>query len=80
MDICLIIISVCLILLLYLKYLEKRNSEVCQFKINMIKKYGVEIEEKTASYHKMLFSFKPLEEKYWIKETFYQNNKKRRLI
>ena len=63
----LIIVSICIVLLVYLFHLSRRNGEGFNFRMYLLYKYGADNFKKLDSYSKMVYSFKPLEEKFWLK-------------
>lgn len=63
-----VVFIICLfIILIFLIYLSIRNQSVCEFRMSMIYE-NYEDYLKLPSYNTMLYSFKPLKKKYWIKE------------
>lgn len=62
-----ILFTIYLIAILFLVFVSIRNEFVCRFRLKMIdENYDKYCE--LPSYERMLFSFKPLKEKYWINQ------------
>ena len=51
-----------------LKKLEKRNEHLCYYRVKILYQ-SKELYDKLPSYREMLYSNKPLEDKYWINAT-----------
>ena len=64
LSICFGLISICFIALFICFYFLLRNIKVYNFRVSLI---GTKNYDNLPSYEKMVYSIKPLKEKYWIK-------------
>ena len=63
----LLIINILIIGIVFLFYFLNRNKRVCDFSLKILEK-DYKTYDKLPSYEKMVWSFKPLKLKYWIKD------------
>ena len=61
----LIFFILCGLTMLYCFYMLRRNDKVCDLLIQVLTEHGNEGYERMPSYAKLLYSFKPLNIKYW---------------
>jgi len=70
---CIIGMVVCMILLILNEYFHGyRNNKVCELRNHILWKYDMQVYVSLPSYNRMMYSFKPLKEEYWIKKEYFK--------